>query len=261
MSVRPASERLRSWEHLTEWPMAAAALLFLAAYAWEVLADLHGTRRLYAEVVMDVVWALFAVDYAARLYLAPERGRWFLHHLLDLAAVLLPVLRPLRLLRLIALVSVLHRGPGTALRGRITTSTASSVLLLVLVSALAVLDTERKAPGASITTFEDACWWSLATVSTVGYGDLSPLTTTGRGIATVLMVAGVALIGVVTATLASWVVSLVTEENAEEEAATRAQVAALSAQVAALSAQVTALQEGLAASPGRPPAPEPSRRS
>ena len=74
------------------------------------------------------------------------------------------------------------------------------------------------------------------------------------------MVAGVALIGVVTATLASWVVSLVTEENAEEEAATRAQVAALSAQVAALSAQVTALQEGLAVS-GRPPAPEPSRRS
>ena len=51
-----------------------------------------------------------------------------------------------------------------------------------------------------------------------------------------------------------------TEENAEEEAATRAQVAALSAQVAALSAQVTALQEELVVS-GRPPAPEPSRRS
>ena len=225
---------LSAWERRSEWPLTAIALAFLAVYAWEVIAGLRGAERAGTELAMDVMWAVFIVDYLVRLALAPQRGRWFVRHLFDLAVVALPVLRPLRLVRLIALIGVLHRGAGMALRGRITAYTAGGVTLLVVVSSLAVLDAERGAPGTPIRTYGEAVWWALATITTVGYGDLAPVTAVGRWAAVLLMIGGVALAGVVTATLASWIVSLVAEESAEQEAATRAQVEVLQRQVTAL---------------------------
>ena len=225
---------LSAWERRSEWPLTAIALAFLAVYAWEVITGLRGAARAGTELAMDVMWAVFIADYLVRLALAPQRGRWFVRHLFDLAVVALPVLRPLRLVRLIALIGVLHRGAGMALRGRITAYTAGGVTLLVVVSSLAVLDAERGAPGTPIRTYGEAVWWALATITTVGYGDLAPVTAVGRWAAVLLMIGGVALAGVVTATLASWIVSLVAEESAEQEAATRAQVEVLQRQVTAL---------------------------
>ena len=269
MSERNSGARLRVWERASEWPLTAAALVFLAVYAWEVIVDLRGAARVGVELTMNVVWMSFIADYVVRLALAPNRGRWFLRHLLDLAVVVLPVLRPLRLLRLVALLGVLQRGAGTALRGRITAYTAGGVSLLILLSSLAVLDAERGAPGTPITTFGEAVWWSLVTITTIGYGDLAPVTAVGRCAAVLLMVGGVALAGVVTATLASWIVSLVAEEGAEQEAATRAQVEALQQQVAALSERVELLVEASTPPPAAPAAsaapaapavpPEPAR--
>ncbi|WP_103062831.1 ion channel [Actinomyces qiguomingii] len=240
--TKHSRQRLLSlWERATEWPLITAAVIFLIVYAWEVIADLQGPARRLPETVMNIVWAVFAVDYCVRFALASDRPHWFTHHLPDLAVVVLPMLRPLRLVRLLALIGVLRRSAGTALRGRITAYTAGSVALLSFVASLAVLDAERAAPGASITTFPDAVWWSLVTITTVGYGDLVPVTTVGRCTAILLMIGGVAVIGVVTATLASWIVSLVNEESQEQEAATQAQVTALQDQVSALSEQLRAL--------------------
>ena len=235
--------RLRAWERASEWPLTGAAVVFLGVYAWEVLTNAQGGTKDAAELVINTVWALFGVDYLVRLILAPSRGRWFLHHLPDLAIIVLPFLRPLRLLRLVTLVSVIHRSAGTALRGRITLYTVGSAALLIFTSALAVLDAERHEPGTSIRTFGQALWWALTTFTTVGYGDSIPASTQGRFIAALLMIGGVALAGVVTATLASWIVSLVEEENAEQEAATQAQVAALQQQVSELSERINRLLE------------------
>jgi len=85
--------RLRAWERATEWPLTGAAVVFLGAYAWEVLTNAQGGAKNAAEMVIDAVWALFGVDYLVRLALAPNRGHWFLHHLPDLAVIALPVLR------------------------------------------------------------------------------------------------------------------------------------------------------------------------
>ena len=235
--------RLRAWERAAEWPLASAAVVFLSAYAWEVLTNAQGGTKEAAEFVIGAVWALFGLDYLVRLVLAPNRSRWFLRHLPDLAIIVLPILRPLRLLRLVTLVSIMQRSAGTALRGRITLYTAGSATLLIFTSALAALDAERHEPGSSIQSFGQALWWALTTITTVGYGDTFPLSTQGRFIAALLMIGGVALAGVVTATLASWIVSLVEEENAEQEAATRAQVAALQQQVSELSERIDRLLE------------------
>jgi voltage-gated potassium channel len=161
------------------------------------------------------------------LYLATNTRQWFVRHLLDLAVVALPLLRPLRLLRLVVLVAALQKAIGGAIRGRVIVYTASSVLLLVYVASLAILDAERYEHDSKITTFGDALWWSVTTVTTVGYGDLSPVTGIGRVIAVTLMIGGISLVGVVTATLASWIVQRVSEEDTANQAATRAHIDAL----------------------------------
>ncbi|MEV8266963.1 potassium channel family protein [Microbacterium sp. NPDC076911] len=87
-------------------------------------------------------------------------------------------------------------------------------------------------------------WWAFVTITTVGYGDCFPLTVNGRFVAAGLMVGGIALVRVVTATLASWIVEKVAgraevEENAV--AATEQQVEALRSEVAELKDMIRAL--------------------
>lgn len=103
----------------------------------------------------------------------------------------------------------------------------------MFVAALAVYDAELDS-GGPITTFGDAVWWGFETITTVGYGDYYPVTVTGRIVAVGLMVGGLALIGVVTATLASWIVQRVSVEAQEASAATETQVESLRSEIAEL---------------------------
>jgi voltage-gated potassium channel len=231
MNQTPNQER---WQKLVEWPLTIVAIVFLVAYAWEVIGDLKGPQADFAESVIWATWVLFVVDYVVQFGLAPDRLKWFYRHILDLLVVVLPLLRPLRLLRLITLLSVLHRTAGMALRGRVVTYVVGAASLLVFVAALAVLDAERSAPGAKITSFGNALWWALVTITTVGYGDYEPVTVLGRFIAGGLMLGGIALIGIVTATLASWIVERVAKQEEDAQAVTRGEFRALSEQIADL---------------------------
>ena len=227
---------LERWRHLTEWPLTAAAAVFLVAYAWEVIANLHGPQLVVAETVIWATWCVFLLDYAVCLVLAPHRWRWFYTHLFDLAIVVLPMLRPLRLLRLVTILAILQRSAGTAFRGRVLMYVAGAGSLLVFTAALAALDAERGAPHAHIETFPQAVWWAFETISTVGYGDYTPVTEVGRLVAVGLMIGGIATLGIVTATLASWIVDRVARTEIDARAATRGQIRELSAQVAELKA-------------------------
>ncbi|MFB2585682.1 potassium channel family protein [Herbiconiux liukaitaii] len=238
------------WRRLTEWPLAGVAALFLLVYAWQIIADLSGPAAVITETVIGITWLVFVVDYLVNLALARQRWRWFSRHLLDLAIVVLPMLRPLRLLRLVTLLSILNRTAGSAFRGRVVIYVAGASALLVFVASLAVLDAERGAPGSSIETFGDALWWAFVTITTVGYGDYFPVTVEGRLIAVGLMLGGIALLGVVTATIASWIVEKVAHREDDDAAATRRDLQALSAQIAHLQATLDA--QGPASSPRAP---------
>lgn len=205
-SAPDPGERYRRWEKATEIPMAGLALIFLGVYAYLVISNTRSTPVSWPEVLMLMVWILFAVHYAVSLILVNRRGHWFLTHLHVLAMTLLPFLRPLLLLRLFNLWVLRRRSPGSALRGRVSIYVAGTSLLLVLVAALGVLDMEQNADGANITSFGDAVWWSFVTMSSVGYGDYYPVTAMGRLMAVGLMFVGIALIGSVTASIASWFV-------------------------------------------------------
>lgn len=110
------------WQKLTEWPLAIAAAVFLAAYSYEVIAEPDGR---IAEVIIAATWVVFLIDYVVNLMLAKPRWRRFYTHLLDLAIVVLLMLRPLRLLRLVTLPAILNRTAGAAFRGRVIGSSST----------------------------------------------------------------------------------------------------------------------------------------
>lgn len=240
-AVDPGEQDRLRWERLADWPLTGAALAFLVAWSWPILEPALAPQwRYLCWAVTWAAWAVFAVDYVVRLLLAEDRRRFVRRHLLDLAVVVLPILRPLRLLRLITLLTVLNRRAGSSLRGRVVTYVIGASGLVTYVASVAMLSVERHAPGANIRTFGDSLWWALVTMMTVGYGDRYPVTTTGRVIGAGLMVCGVALLGIVTATLASWLVDRVSDINEEQQTATRHDLAVLQQEIRALRAELGA---------------------
>ncbi|HEY1532300.1 MAG TPA: potassium channel family protein [Galbitalea sp.] len=234
--ARAESGRLtqEKWRRLTDIPLMILAAVFLAAYAWEVIADLQPPKDLIAETIMWVIWAFFVIDFVVSLVLAERRVRWFFTHFLDFLIVVLPALRPLRLLRLVTLLRFLNRGAGRALRGRVVTYAAGAALILVFVAALAELDVERHAIGSHIHTFGDSLWWACVTIASVGYGDITPVTFEGRLIAVGVMAAGIALVGTVAATFASFFIDRVAITTQVENDETQAALSVLAAEITAL---------------------------
>jgi voltage-gated potassium channel len=242
--------RVAAWNRRVDWPLTVLALVFLAAYAWSVLdRTITPAGHDTLEVLLTGTWVVFGLDYLVRIGLARRRVRFVMGHLLDLAILLLPMFRQLRVLRLITVISVLNRQLRDDVRGRVLLYVGGTVVLVGFTSALAVLEAERDAPGASITTFGDALWWTVTTISTVGYGDRYPVTVEGRVVAGALMVAGIALLGVITASIASWFVENVRESGREvarevavDAERTAAQLAAVLAELQALHARLDALE-------------------
>ncbi|MFC7879863.1 potassium channel family protein [Isoptericola sp. NPDC057391] len=246
--------RLRRWQAATEWPLTVISLLFLVAYAIPIARpDASPDVQAVCSFVLAVTWLLFVVDYVVRARLAPRPWRYVRRHPLELAVVVLPVLRPLLL---VSVVVRLNRVNAVRLRGRVVRFAAAGTALLVVVGALTVTQAERGAPGASIVNLGDGFWWAMVTITTVGYGDLAPVTPAGRVVAVCLMLGGIALLGVVTATLSSWLVERVTDTSSPDDRpgavgggatgeapvgmVSQAQVALLVAEVQELRAQLVA---------------------
>ena len=131
-----------------EGSLLLASVLFLAAYSVQVIGNVRGQDAGWIETVVWVTWVLFVVDYIVNLALTPLRGRWFIRNLHELVILALPVLRPLRLLRLVTPLKVVHRAAGSALRGRILTYVLGAAVLLTYAGALAVLDAEANVEAA-----------------------------------------------------------------------------------------------------------------
>lgn len=236
--------RLERYERRTNWPLAGVALTFLGLYSVRVLAQLRGGAAEAIEDALIAVYCVFVVDYLARLRLAEPRGKWFLRHLWELPVILLPFLRPLRLLSVVVIVKTLEQALGHTIRGRVILYTICGAVVIVYAGSLAVLEAERGQPGADINSLGDALWWAMTTVTTVGYGDLQIVTGRGRLVAVALMIGGITLLGLVTATLASWIVERVGEEEIAAEAATVAHIDELLEEVRRLEETVKRYRDG-----------------
>ncbi len=228
-------DRLRRYEERSSTPLLILALAFIVVYALPVIwPDLSPALRSTLGACSALIWAIFAIDLIVRITLADRRWRYLLTHPIDVLMVVLPALRPLRVLRVFTAGQTLITRAGRFSLVRTTQAIVAAAALLVFISAVAVLDAERGAPKANISGLGDALWWAATTVTTVGYGDRYPVTNPGRLVAVALMLVGISLLGLVTASVAAWFVALTRKAVVAEEEAIEERLRRLEEQLAAV---------------------------
>jgi voltage-gated potassium channel len=165
--------------------------------------------------IIDSLYAFILLgDVFYSVYHAPNRLRYFMTlGWLNLIGSIpgFPLLRAARLPALAHTVRQLRRESLTELikdaRQQLASSTLFSTILIVMFvltsGSMAIVMLERDAPGANIVSGEDAVWWSIVTVATVGYGDRFPTTPPGRLVGAAMIVVGVSLFSVLTSFIAT----------------------------------------------------------
>jgi voltage-gated potassium channel len=203
--VNPRAEAM---ERRLEWPLLAAALLTIPA----IVLEQSGVGEPWdttATVLNWTIWTAFVIEVALMLSVVDDRWRWLRDHPLDVAIVVLTppflpaslqaarVFRLLRLVRLVKLAVLARRLLST--EG--VRDAAVFALITVLGGGAAFAAVEQGHQDQPVSAW-DGVWWAITTVTTVGYGDISPKTDGGRAIAIVVMIVGIGFVAIVTAAAA-----------------------------------------------------------
>ena len=211
-----SSERLESYEKRTSIPLLILALLVIPLLVTPAVAELSSEVEAGILIADWVIWTIFLGDYLVRLKLSPNRKSFFRTNKMDLLIILLPFLRPLRIMRSARSLRILRAARATTFLGRGLTAAgevltrhklhyAIAVTVAVVISgALLVHSLEESNEQSNIQSLGDALWWAAATVTTVGFGDQFPTTTGGRAVGMALMIVGISLFGFLAGSLVSY---------------------------------------------------------
>lgn len=203
--IRKVADDYNQWEKYTVWPMFILSLVFVALTALVISppADLDRADWRHITLITLLLWALFVCDFLVRLLLSQNRKKFLTTQSFELLTLLIPYLRPFLLIRYMWRLSYFRHKGVSGLQQRAIIAVAMFALFFVYTSSTVVWVVERSAPHANILNWGDAIWWGFVTISTVGYGDYYPVTTAGRLVAVGLMVGGLFVVGVTSATIIS----------------------------------------------------------
>ena len=213
--------RYRRLDHFLEWPMAVLAAAVVPALLIEGRGSSPALREA-GNILNWIIWFAFCAEFLAKLALAPERTQYIRTAWLNLIVIVLAppflvpesfqLLRSLRAVRFIRLLRLVRASAAAVIAFRLVRRVlqhqrfhyvGAVAVATVILGAIGVHSVESGV-NPNVKSFGDAIWWAVVTVTTVGYGDVSPVTTEGRLIAVLLMLTGIAVIGVFTATVASF---------------------------------------------------------
>lgn len=247
-------ERREVLQQLEDWLETPMLLLGFGWLTLLVVELIWGLNPLL-EVIGNVIWIIFVLDFAVRFTLAPHKLVYFKQNWLTALSLLLPALRVFRIvrvfrllratrgLRLVRVISSLNRGMRAlrASMGRRGFGYVIALTLVVtLVGAAGMYAFENNNPdGRGLNDYTSALWWTAMLMTTMG-SEYSPQTPEGRVLYLLLALYAFAMFGYVTATLATFFVGR-DAENEEAELAGAKSIAALHEEIAALRADIHAL--------------------
>jgi voltage-gated potassium channel len=191
------------------WNLSILAILYLFGFSYPAfVSSVNKSTQANLDLIQWVSWGCFAIDLVVNFTVSRDKRSFLKKNPLLVMSVLLPFLRPLRLLRLFSF--------GTLMLDRVNMAKSAAISLKVLVTALfltylggiEVTVAERAEASGSIKNAGDGLWWALTTVTNTSYGDYYPITTEGRMIAMGLMFTGIGVLAFASATIAAWFVKL-----------------------------------------------------
>jgi voltage-gated potassium channel len=220
--------------------MLAMCLYALAVMGMQNFFPLESETRTIIDYADNLACVVFLIDFAKNLIQAPDKWRYlYTWGWIDLASSIPTVdaLRWGRAARVFRIFRVLRGVRATKLLvtlilERRTESAFLAVslvsILLIIFASISILHFETL-PDSNIKSAEDALWWAFVTITTVGYGDKFPLSTEGRVIAGMLMLAGVGLFGTFSGFIASWFIEPKANERESELEKLREEISKLRA--------------------------------
>ncbi len=247
-TVDPREARARRVQERFEWPVVVAALLTVPLLVVQE-SDLGDPWTTLATIFNWVTWTVFLAEAVVMLAIVPDRRRWLLRHLVDVAVVVVtPPFAPagwqsgrlFRLVRLLRLVRVLALRRLLSLEGmRYAAMVAAGT---VIVGGVVFASVEE---SHGVSTW-DGVWWAVTTVTTVGYGEIPVESTAGRIIGITIMFVGIGFVALLTAFIADRFINVQIEAEEKEDL--------VLTELRAIRARLDQLEAGR----GDPPAPNPN---
>ena len=204
-----SDDHLERWEARTNLPLLILAGIMLPLLLLPLVSDLSDDVDRAFTYGEWGIWAVFAVDLVARLWLAENRRQFLRRNWIDVLIVVVPFLRPLRLLRAVVFVARLW----TLLDRRGVRGTVVLALTIMFGATAAIWAVESGA-GSQVQSWDSALWWTLHTMAT-GDGVKEASTVLGRIVGAIVTLLGFALLGMLTATIAAWFVEQ--DQDKEQE--------------------------------------------
>jgi voltage-gated potassium channel len=244
-------------EHALRFPMAVLGVAWIVCGIIVLTTHSTGATSKGFAVALFVIWFLVVLEFLIRYIVVSDRRRYFACRPVEPVMVALPFFQVWKIVG-VEQTSVIWGEGFTRLIAILRHRSLFRVLLaatgLLFLGAWVVLLCERHANGANIHNYPDALWWAVVTVTTVGYGDRFPVTGGGRTVAVILMLVGIGLIGVLTATVASFFVQEHTDANKEQLQAAHED---LGTRLADLDARLARMEAALVGSPPPQSSPPP----
>jgi voltage-gated potassium channel len=247
----PRELRAQRIQDRFEWPVVVAALLTIPILVIQE-SDFGETWGTVATVLNWVTWLTFFGEAVVMLAVVPDRHKWLRHHLLDVAVVVLtPPFAPqawqngrlFRLVRLLRVFRVLALRRLLSLEGMKYAAMVALGTIIVGGAVFASVE-ETDAKHHVISTW-DGVWWAVTTVTTVGYGDIVPESTSGRIIGITIMLVGIGFVALLTAFIADRFINVSAETEAKEEL--------ILAELQAISARLDDIEAGVSRLPQKVP--------
>jgi voltage-gated potassium channel len=236
-------------EQVTKYPLLLLGIVWLIVGITILTTDVNHSASTVLVGTLFALWATALVEYLVRLVVTPDRRGYLKRRWVEPATVVVPVLQGWHFVGIEKMGLVLHEGElrvEAILKHHSLFRVLIAATVTLFLGAWLVLLFEEKAKGSNIHSYPDALWWGIVTVTTVGYGDRFPVTAGGRMVAVVLMLLGIGLIGVLTATVASVFIKEHTDANKEEIKKNHAD---LGQQLAVISDRLADVERRLGATP------------